>query len=106
MKEFKVGDRFLLPDGNDGRLIEVQERDRHSLCDGCFFYDFTCMNRGFGYCDFERRSDHKNVIALGMVSSCAISLLKIWKSLAINSTERKVKNEEVRIQSKSYHYQS
>lgn len=20
------------------------------------------MNRGFGYCDFERRSDHKNVI--------------------------------------------
>lgn len=37
MKELKVGDRFLLPDGNDGRLIEVQERDRHSLCDGCFF---------------------------------------------------------------------
>lgn len=55
MAEFKVGDRFLLP---DGRLIEVQERDRHSLCDGCFFNDFTCMNRGFGYCDFERRSDH------------------------------------------------
>lgn len=20
------------------------------------------MNRGFGYCDFERRSDHKNII--------------------------------------------
>lgn len=36
MAEFKVGDRFLLPDGDDGRLIEVQERDRHSLCDGCF----------------------------------------------------------------------
>ena len=33
MKELKVGDRFLLPDGNDGRLIEVQELDRHSLCD-------------------------------------------------------------------------
>lgn len=49
MKEFEVGDRFLLPDGNNGRLIEVQERDRHSLCDGCFFNDFTCMNRGFGY---------------------------------------------------------
>lgn len=62
MKEFEVGDRFLLPDGNNGRLIEVQERDRHSLCDGCFFNDFTCMNRGFGYCDFERRSDKKNVI--------------------------------------------
>nr|DAN99041.1 MAG TPA: Hypothetical protein [Caudoviricetes sp.] len=62
MKELKVGDRFLLPYGDDGRLIEVQERDRHSLCDGCFFYDFICMNTGFGYCDFERRSDHKNVI--------------------------------------------
>lgn len=37
MKELEVGDRFLLPDGNDGRLIEVQERDRHSLCDGCLF---------------------------------------------------------------------
>lgn len=37
MKELKVGDRFLLPYGDDGRLIEVQERDRHSLCDGCFF---------------------------------------------------------------------
>lgn len=34
MKELKVGDRFLLPYGDDGRLIEVQERDRHSLCDG------------------------------------------------------------------------
>ena len=62
MAEFKVGERFILPDGNDGHLIEVQERDRHSLCDGCFFNDFICMNRGFGYCDFERRSDHKNVI--------------------------------------------
>lgn len=62
MVEFEVGDRFMIPDGNDGRLIEVQERDRHALCDGCFFNDFTCMNRGFGYCDFERRSDHKNVI--------------------------------------------
>ena len=62
MKELKVGDRFLLPYGDDGRLIEVQERDRHSLCDGCFCYDFICMNTGFGYCDFERRSDHKNVI--------------------------------------------
>lgn len=31
MAEFKVGDRFLLPDGDDGRLIEVQERDRHSF---------------------------------------------------------------------------
>ena len=37
MKELKVGERFLLPDGYDGRLIEVQERNRHSLCDGCFF---------------------------------------------------------------------
>ena len=36
MKELKVGDRFLLPDGNDGRLIEVQELDRHSLCDRYF----------------------------------------------------------------------
>ena len=63
MEEFEVGDRFLLPDGNNGRLIEVQERDNHYLCDGCFFsYGFTCMNRGYGYCDFERRSDHKNVI--------------------------------------------
>ena len=62
MAEFKVGERFILPDGDDGHLIEVQERDRHSLCDGCFFNDFICMNRGFGYCDFERRSDHKNVI--------------------------------------------
>ena len=62
MAEFKVGERFILPDGDDGHLIEVQERDRHSLCDGCFFNDFTCMNRGFGYCDFERRSDHKNVV--------------------------------------------
>lgn len=55
MVEFEVGDRFIIPDSNDsndGRLIEVQERDRHSLCDGCFFNDFTCMNRGFGYCDF------------------------------------------------------
>lgn len=24
MAEFKVGDRFLLPDGDDGHLIEVQ----------------------------------------------------------------------------------
>ena len=37
MAEFKVGERFILPDGDDGHLIEVQERDRHSLCDGCFF---------------------------------------------------------------------
>ena len=39
MVEFEVGDRFIIPDSNDsndGRLIEVQERDRHSLCDGCF----------------------------------------------------------------------
>ena len=36
MAEFKVGERFILPDGDDGHLIEVQERDRHSLCDGCF----------------------------------------------------------------------
>ena len=36
MVEFEVGHRFILPDGDDGRLIEVQERDRHSLCDGCF----------------------------------------------------------------------
>lgn len=62
MKEIEIGERFILPDGDDGHLIEVQERDRNSLCDGCFFNDFTCMNRGFGYCDFERRSDHKNVI--------------------------------------------
>ena len=46
MKELEVGDRFLLPYGDDGR----------------FFYDFICMNTEFGYCDFERRSDHKNVI--------------------------------------------
>lgn len=62
MKELKVGDRFMIPDGDDGRLIEVQERDCNFLCDGCFFHDFICMNRDFGYCDFERRSDHKNVI--------------------------------------------
>ena len=62
MVEFEVGDRFMIPDGNDGRLIEVQERDRPSLCDGCFFYDFICMNTEFGYCDFERRSDKKSII--------------------------------------------
>lgn len=44
MKEFKVGERFIIPDGDDGYFIEVQERDRHSLCDGCFFNDFTCIN--------------------------------------------------------------
>lgn len=62
MKELKVGERFLIPDGDDGYLIEVQERDRHSLCDGCFFNDFNCINIRYGYCDSERRSDHKNVI--------------------------------------------
>ena len=37
MKELKVGERFIIPDGDDGYLIEVKERDFHSSCDGCFF---------------------------------------------------------------------
>lgn len=37
MAEFKVGERFIIPDGDDGYLIEVQERDCHFSCDGCFF---------------------------------------------------------------------
>ena len=36
MKELKVGERFIVPDGDDGYLIEVQERDRRPSCDGCF----------------------------------------------------------------------
>lgn len=57
MKEFKVGDRFIL---------EAVEQDD---CDGCFFLnDDTCHNPtrndwadGF-HCQSENRSDHKNVI--------------------------------------------
>lgn len=36
MKEFKIGERFIIPDGDDGYLIEVKERNFHSSCDGCF----------------------------------------------------------------------
>ena len=62
MKGLKVGERFIIPDGDDGYLIEVKERDFHSSCDGCFFNDFICLNIRYGYCDSERRSDKKNVI--------------------------------------------
>ena len=63
MKEFKVGERFIIPDDDDGYLIEVQERDFYSSCDGCFFFDdFTCINIRYGYCNSERRSDKKNII--------------------------------------------
>lgn len=37
MVEFEVGHRFILPDGDDGRLIEVQERDYHSFMRWMFF---------------------------------------------------------------------
>lgn len=60
--EFEVGARFTILDFDIIHLIEVQERDSRSLCYGCFFYDSICKNRGFGHCDFERRSDGKNVI--------------------------------------------
>lgn len=60
--EFEVGARFTILDFDIIHLIEVQERDSRSLCDGCFFNDFTCINIRYGYCDSERRSDHKNVI--------------------------------------------
>lgn len=41
--------------------LKVVENEKNE-CNGCFFNDFTCINIRYGYCDSERRSDHKNVI--------------------------------------------
>lgn len=69
MKEFKVGDRFIIPKGKDDMLlIEVQEVTDHNMmnhrCKGCIFNGFYCENSKhiYGYCNRERRSDEKNII--------------------------------------------
>ncbi len=69
MKEFKVGDKFIIPRGKDGcLLIEVQEvtdyNMMHHRCKGCIFNVFYCENSRhiYGYCNRGRRSDEKNII--------------------------------------------
>lgn len=64
MKEFKVGDRFIISKGKDGYLLlEVQEVTE-SRCKGCIFNGFYCVNSKhiYGYCNRGRRSDEKNII--------------------------------------------
>ena len=74
MKEFKIGDRFIIPKGKDGYiLIEVQEvtdyNMMHHRCKGCIFRSslnngFYCedSNHIYGYCNRGRRKDEKNII--------------------------------------------